>query len=249
MSTKVLVIDDEFAYGALFKLVFGEHVTVCCSVAELDEHVARGERWDLAFVDFSLDPLGKERSGLSALMALRDSGAARSLVSYTQLGESGRALYMAAAKAWFSVDATLDKGMSGPENLERFSTMLDVGQDPTAPNLRRMLAKAEIIDRLIPNPFDVRLWRAWSEFDGSERAVRACLQIGPSVTRGFKDYATAAVHEFEYVFFGRTVEEPAEGDYSNLKGALTGFASRHRSFFRAADLDRAITWRDGHAAS
>ena len=252
----VLIVDDDFHEWPFFKEAFGDHaVTVCKSVDELGERLKRGATWDVAFVDFDLSekdpelaPDLKEKipTGLSALKLLRERSDSP-VVSYTRMGESGRALYCAAAKSWFGANASMDKSLAIPENLQRYVRELGDGRDPTVPLRRAQLARTDLINELLPDAMSLRLWREYYKLDGREDAIQRAL---PGVTgftiRKFKGKASDAVIQFEKTFFGREVPATKKGEYDNLKGVITKFAGAHRNFFNAVDLDRALSWRDGH---
>jgi hypothetical protein len=239
-ETAVLIVDDDFREVSIFEEAFGDHaVTVCRSFAELKR--IPSVTWGVAFVDFDLGE--REPTGLSALKWLRERSESP-IVSYTRMGESGRALYCAAAKSWFAANASLDKSLVTSENLHRYVRDLALRHDPTPPLLRAQLARADVINELLPDATSVRLWREYYDLDGDEAAIRRTLGLHVHNIRTFKEHAMDAVVAFEDTFFGRVMPLDKERKNRNPKGVITKFAGANRHFFQAVDLHEALSWRD-----
>lgn len=242
----MLVLDDHAAGDRLFIDAFGDHLTICTTIADLEERLLAGAPWDVAFVDFALTGLGQPsddlRTGLSALRILRDKSPRTKLVSYTQPGESGRQLYMAAAKRWFAADATLAKSAMTVESVRSFVYHLQAGRDPSTVHLRRWLESAHLIDRLLKNENYVTLWRYWHELNGNEGAIADMAYLTKSQVRHFKEMTFEAVLDFKERFEGVDLRGTGGGN-TNYKGVLGAFASENRIFFAATDLADAIQQR------
>lgn len=245
---RVLVLDDHAAGDSLFRESFGEGLTVCASVRALEREIAGGRTWDVAFVDFALTSLAEagddHRTGLSGLLILRARRPRTKIVSYTQPGESGRQLYMAAARQWFSADATQAKSGMTAGYVVDFVERLRAGHDPSNVRLIRWLRHCDVVDQLLKTPDYVELWRAWLQFNGNEDAISRRTHMSPAQIRTFKATAADAVVRFKRAFEGVELDGTmGSSGYVNFKGILSTFASENRLFFAAPDLADAVRAR------
>jgi CheY-like chemotaxis protein len=240
----VLVVDDQVASDRLFSDAFGNRLTICTTVRDLEEHLHGDATWDVAFVDFLMMGASVDhRTGLSVLRALRAASPATKIVSYTQIPESGRRLFIAAAKQWFAAEAALDKTGLTVESIIRFVQALQDGHDPTEPRVTRWLAYADVVDRLLKEERYITLWRRWHELSGNKTAIEQTEYLSKAQLRTFETNAYDAVLEFKKRFEGVELRELESGVNKNYKGVLNSFASENRLFFAARDLKDALSAR------
>jgi CheY-like chemotaxis protein len=241
MIARVLVVDDQAGSDRLFSDVFGNGLTVCTSLAA-------GNRWDIAFVDFALAVMDRDgadmRTGLSTMRILRAERPETKLVSYTQPGESGRQLYMAAAKQWFAADATLAKSNLTIDVLVGFARALLAGSDPSDPRHLRWLRSAHLIDGLFRNAGYLDLWRAWHALNGNEKAIAKMTHRSSHQIRGFRENVIEVVRLFKAAFEGVEFGGPESGR-KDYKGVLSSFVGENRLFFTAPDLADVLEARLG----
>src|SRR5919107_1466595 len=126
---QVLLVDDVPGERANFEHAFGTRLTVAPTIDILNDHLRRGVRWDVAFVDFNLS--SRTSTGLTALLRLHHERPGTKIVTYSQFTESGRTLYAAAARQWFDAAALLDKTRNDPATLVHYVTSLRTGVNPT----------------------------------------------------------------------------------------------------------------------
>jgi len=234
VSPRILLVDDVPGERANFAQAFGENLTVAADLAQLDQLIASGRRWDVAFVDFYLS--SPTTTGLSAMLRLRDERPDCRLVTYSQFTESGRTLYAAAAKHWFAAQALLDKTRNEPPRLTQYVRAVLGGLDPTPERWQTRLRYAGLIDNLLAEPSWVPVWAAIREANGEMSRVANILQVQVSSLRTFKDRATEAALMFNEKFH----DIPNPGDTRNKKGVLSSFASEHRHFLMAPDLSKVM---------
>lgn len=227
---RILLVDDVPGERANFSQAFGDRLSVAPGVAKLNEYLAAGQRWDVAFVDFYLS--SASNTGLTALLRLSHERPDCRLVTYSQFTESGRTLYAAAAKHWFGAHALLDKTRNEPGRLAQYVQAVVTGQDPTPQPWQQRLQWAYLIDNLLAEPSWVRIWSAIREAAGEMSRVASILQVQVSSLRTFKDRATDAAILFNEKFH----DVPNPGETRNKKGILSSFASEHRHFLTAPDL-------------
>ena len=240
---RVLVVDDQVATDRLFSDAFGDQLTICTQIRALEDYLLGDTTWDVAFVDFLLKGVGDDaRTGLSVLRLLRAERPATRLVSYTQLPESGRRLYIATAKHWFAADAALDKTGLTVESIRTFVESVRAGHKPTDVRVTRWLAYADIIDRLLRDERDITLWRRWHELGGNQQAIQRIEFLSPAQLRGFRENAYEAVLDFKKRFEGIELDGAATDARLN-SGVINAFASENRLFFAAPDLPDALKAR------
>src|SRR5918998_5018338 len=141
---QVLLVDDVPGERANFEQAFGTRLTVAPSIDILNDQLRRGIAWDVAFVDFNLS--SKTSTGLTALLRLHHERPGTKIVTYSQFTESGRTLYAAAARHWFSAAALLDKVKNDPTTLVRYRESILAGINPTPVMWQRRLHWAPLID-------------------------------------------------------------------------------------------------------
>lgn len=243
-SARVLVVDDQAEHDRLFNDAFSD-LTICPTISALESRLHDGETWDVAFVDFALTgpvhPESDRRTGLTGLRLLRAERPATKLVSYTQPGESGRQLYMAAAKEWFAADATAARSMLTVESVMSLVDGLRAGRDPTAIRLKRWLEHSHLIRRLVKNENYVELWRRWNELNGNESAISQITHLSTAQVRTFRESVYEAVLDFKQRFEGVDLRTGTSlRGNTNYKGVLSSFAAENRLFFAAPDLNDAL---------
>jgi hypothetical protein len=231
----VLLVDDVPGERANFEQAFGTRLTVAPSIDILNDHLRRGVRWDVAFVDFNLS--SRTSTGLTALLRLHHERPATKIVTYSQFTESGRTLYAAAARHWFDAAALMDKTKNDPGTLVRYRESIRAGINPTPVMWQRRLHWAHLIDNLLADPAWVRVWRALRDAAGDMSAVAEMLQVEPSSLRSFKDRATEAAIMFNDKFH----DIPPPMHTWNKKGILAAFAAEHRHFLTAPDLSTVMS--------
>ncbi len=229
-GARVLLVDDVPGERANFVQAFGPNLTVVPSVAQLNELLHDGVRWDVAFVDFYLG--SNSSTGLTAQLRLHHESPDTNIVTYSQFTENGRTLYAAAAKHWFDAEALMDKTMNDPETLVRYVTDLMTGADPTPPGWRRRLLWSHLVDDLLAEASWVQIWRAILDSAGEMARVAELLGYEVAQLRPFKDKATAAVNSFNERFH----DIPNPVNTRNKKRILSSFASENRHFLMAPDL-------------
>lgn len=242
-APRVLLVDDVPGERANFSQAFGTGLSVAPGIAQLNELLQSGRRFDVAFVDFYLS--SPSNTGLTAMLRLAHERPECRLVTYSQFTESGRTLYAAAAKHWFGAHALLDKTRNEPARLSQYVQAVVTGQDPTPQLWRQRLQWAGLIDNLLAEPSWVQVWAAIREAAGEMSRVASILQVPVSSLRTFKDKATNAAILFNEKFH----DIPNPGDTRNKKGILSSFASEHRHFLTAPDLSVVMspgTRRRGH---
>ena len=233
-TPSVLLVDDTPGEVANFAEAF-DVLTHARTLAELDQALASGRRWAVAFVDFNLG--SPSYTGLTALLRLRHERPHTRLVAYSQLAEGGRTLYACAARHWFEADALLDKVHNESSNLRHYAGHLIAGIDPTPAGWQQRLSHAALIDDILAEPYWVQIWRAVHEAAGEMQAAAKLLNRDANQLRGFKDRATHAVIEFNYHIH----DIPRPHDQRNKKGILSTFAARHWQFLGAPDLSTAMS--------
>jgi len=232
---RVLLVDDVPGERANFLQAFGSGLTVAPHIQRLNEQLAAGQRWDVAFVDFHLT--SPTNTGLTALLRLSHERPECRLVTYSQFTESGRTLYAAAARHWFGANALLDKTRNEPARLTQYVQAVLHGQDPTPQPWQQRLEYAGLIDSLLAEPSWVAIWAAIREAAGEMSRVANILQVQVTSLRTFKDRATNAAILFNEKFH----DIPNPGDTRNKKGILSSFASEHRHFLMAPDLSMVMS--------
>lgn len=244
-EAQVLVVDDQIGSDRLFADAFGDRLTTCASVRDLERLLSRDDTsWDVAFVDFYLRGMtDDQRTGLTVLRLLRSRRPTTRLVSYTQIPESGRRLFVAVAKEWFGASAALDKSGLTVDSITRFVQAVMAGRDPSDPRITRWLAYSDVVDRLIKDERHIRLWRRWHQLGGNEGAIGQVEYLSSGEVRGFRENAYEAVLEFRERFEGVAPHELEFGRNKNYKGVLNSFASEYRAFFAAVDLEEALAGR------
>jgi ActR/RegA family two-component response regulator len=234
MTASVLLVDDTPGEVANFAAAF-DALTQVRTISQLDDALAAGHDWGLAFVDFNIGSV--THTGLSALLRLRSERPQTRLVAYSQLAESGRTLYACAARHWFNADALLDKVHNDSANLRFYAEQLTAGVDPTPVRWQQRLEHAGLIDDIVAEPYWVQIWRALYEAAGEMQAAARLLGRDPTHLRGFKDRAMPAV--VEYNFEIHDIARPR--NQRNKKGVLATFAARHWQFLGAPDLATAMS--------
>nr|WP_294692994.1 response regulator [uncultured Friedmanniella sp.] len=235
MSGRVLLVDDVPGERANFERAFGRALSVAPGVDQLNDLLAAGERWDVAFVDFNLS--SPTSTGLTALLRLHHERPETHIVTYSQFTESGRTLYAAAARHWFGATALLDKTRNDPQTLQYYLTSLRMDLNPTPAPWQRRLQWAPLLDSLLADASWVRIWAALREAAGDMARVADLLGVEAGSLRGFKDRATEAAIEFNEKFH----DMPHPGRTRNKKGILSAFAAEHRHFLTAPDLSTVMS--------
>jgi CheY-like chemotaxis protein len=234
-SGHVLLVDDVPGERANFERAFGNALDVAVTVDQLNDHIRRGSRWDLAFVDFNLS--STTNTGLTALLRLSLERPDTKIVTYSQFTESGRTLFAAAARHWFHAAALMDKTKNDSATLIHYLEALKAGVNPTPLPWQRRLQWSPLIDNLLADASWVRVWRALRDAAGDMARVAEILHVEPSSLRGFKDRATEAAIQFNEKFH----DIPHPGRTRNKKGILSAFAAEHRHFLTAPDLSTVMS--------
>jgi hypothetical protein len=234
-SGRVLLVDDVPGERANFERAFGRALEVAPSVDRLNELLHGGSAWDVAFVDFNLS--STTSTGLTALLRLHHERPQTQIVTYSQFTESGRTLFAAAARHWFSAAALLDKTRNEPKTLVQYVTALQAGVNPTPTPWQQRLQWSSLIDSLLADASWVQIWGALRQAAGDMAAVAELLEVEPGSLRGFKERATDAAIEFNTRFH----DVPHPGGTRNKKGILSAFAAEHRHFLTAPDLSTVMS--------
>ena len=234
-SARVLLVDDVPGERANFERAFGRGLDAAPSVDRLNDLLRGGSVWDVAFVDFNLS--STTSTGLTALLRLHHERPETRIVTYSQFTESGRTLFAAAGRHWFSSAALLDKTRNDPRTLVHYVSALQAGINPTPVPWQQRLESSSLIDSLLADASWVRIWAALRQAAGDMAAVAELLGVEQGSLRGFKDRATDAAIAFNTRFH----DVPHPGGTRNKKGILSAFAAEHRHFLTAPDLSTVMS--------
>ncbi len=239
--SRILLVEDHPMLPEAYEVAVGkQNLTWCATVPQLRRRIERGERWDLAFIDFELgtepDLVG---TGFGALLELHKLTPCPRLVVSTNLTDGGRLLFAIAAYQWFGVRAVMDKRAA----TRTMITGVVSGADPTAaPRLKDFRTSGFLINNLFQEPSWSRIWRVWPAANGSISVAHKLL--GNSVTtyqlRTFQKKAARAAENLRAAFFPQEQAITPEGRQSDFSAPLDGFVHRNHLFFGAPELDAAL---------
>jgi len=230
---RVLLLEDHKSFRHHFELVFGERLDHCYTYRQM---VEKGGGWEYAFIDFELND---RFTGLGALTYLREFSPETKVIVFTAIGERGRTLFALAAREWFNTWAMLDKGLVDDEILRGVAE----GVDPTTPQWQAQLSCSWMINQLFRKPTWLDIWRLWSVYGGSQKAVATASGLSPATVREFGEDALKAVDMLQNQFFATRARVPVKPSATgigrgNVQRAvpLCDFYQSHANFFDAADL-------------
>jgi hypothetical protein len=244
--TRILLVEDGLQHASYFRQLYAD-VDVCRDVRQLNRAIEAGGEWAAAFIDFDLSGVSGEPqpTGLSALRLLMQSRPRTRRIVYTTLGENGRILYAVAAYRWLDTAIILDKNSDDERQFLDAANPRAANPTPSAWQAK-LSDHAYLIDYLFANHNWLALWRIWSYYNGSIRAVAAHLPpktgIVPNSVREFSVEATNAMTNFRHAFYGPrpTTYERGEPNRRARATPLVAFADANDKFFNAPDLQEVL---------